>query len=86
LILHTPAPSRFDQTVQAHKALETLLAEKKVRAIGVSNSMPHHLNDLLAQTDVVPGCLQWTLMRGGSSPSRRLSARPPDLGNYPGRW
>lgn len=58
LILHTPAPSRFDRTVQAYKALESLLAAGKVRAIGVSNFMPHHLRDLLAQTDVVPALNQ----------------------------
>ena len=58
LILHTPAPPRFAQTVQAYKALETLLADGKVRAIGVSNFMPHHLADLLAQTDVVPAVNQ----------------------------
>ena len=58
LILHTPAPPRFVQTVQAYKALETLLAEGKVRAIGVSNFMPHHLTALLSQTDVVPAVNQ----------------------------
>jgi 2,5-diketo-D-gluconate reductase A len=54
LILHTPAPVRFAQTVQAYTALEALLADGKVRAIGVSNFMAHHLRDLLAQIDVVP--------------------------------
>lgn len=58
LILHTTAPPRFAQTVQAYKALETLLTDGKVRAIGVSNFMPHHLHDLLAQTDVVPALNQ----------------------------
>ena len=58
LILHTPAPTRFAQTVQAYRALETLLLQGKVRAIGVSNFMPHHLDDLLAQTEVVPAVNQ----------------------------
>ena len=58
LILHQPAPDRFDRTVAAYKALETLLADGKVRAIGVSNFMRHHLDDLLRQTDVVPAVNQ----------------------------
>ena len=41
-----PAPAaadRFDRTLDAYRALETLLADGKVRAIGVSNFMPDHL-------------------------------------------
>jgi diketogulonate reductase-like aldo/keto reductase len=37
LILHQPLPSGFDRTLEAYRALETLLADDKVRAIGVSN-------------------------------------------------
>jgi diketogulonate reductase-like aldo/keto reductase len=58
LILHQALPSAFDKTVGAYKALEELLADGKVRAIGVSNFMPAHLTDLLAQTDVVPAVNQ----------------------------
>ncbi|SFT52470.1 Aldo/keto reductase [Arthrobacter sp. ov118] len=58
LILHQPAPDRFEQTIAAYKALETLLADGRVRAIGVSNFMPHHLEQLLAATDVVPAVNQ----------------------------
>lgn len=58
LILHQPVPSRFEQTVAAYKALETLLADGKVRAIGVSNFMPHHLKQLLAETHIVPAVNQ----------------------------
>lgn len=58
LILHQPAPDRFDQTVQAYKALERLYADGRVRAIGVSNFMPHHLRSLLEQTDVIPALNQ----------------------------
>ena len=36
-ILHQPAPDRFGKTIAAYKALETLLADGRVRAIGVSN-------------------------------------------------
>ncbi|MFJ2617710.1 aldo/keto reductase [Glutamicibacter sp. NPDC087344] len=58
LLLHQPAPERFDQTVAAYHALEQLLADGRVRAIGVSNFMPHHLENLLAETEVIPAVNQ----------------------------
>src|SRR5436190_21857628 len=58
LLLHQPLPSRFDLTLDAYRALEKLLADGKVRAIGVSNFMPDHLQRLLAQTSVVPAVNQ----------------------------
>jgi diketogulonate reductase-like aldo/keto reductase len=58
LILHQPAPDRFDQTVAAYQALEALLADGRVRAIGVSNFMRHHLDELLRRTTVVPAVNQ----------------------------
>ena len=58
LILHQPLPSRFDLTLDAYRALEELLADGKVRAIGVSNFMPEHLERLLAETSVVPAVNQ----------------------------
>ena len=58
LILHQPAPDRFEKTIAAYKALETLLADGCVRAIGVSNFMPHHLKQLLAETEVIPAVNQ----------------------------
>lgn len=57
-ILHQPAPDRFEKTIAAYKALETLLKDGRVRAIGVSNFLPHHLERLLAETDVVPAVNQ----------------------------
>jgi 2,5-diketo-D-gluconate reductase A len=58
LILHQPAPDRFEKTIGAYKALETLLRDGRVRAVGVSNFMPHHLEQLLAATEVVPAVNQ----------------------------
>ena len=58
LILHQPLPSRFDLALDAYRALEKLLADGKVRAIGVSNFMPAHLDRLLAETTVVPAVNQ----------------------------
>jgi diketogulonate reductase-like aldo/keto reductase len=58
LLLHQPVPTRFDQTVEAYRALETLLADGRVRAIGVSNFMPEHLAALLNRASVVPSVNQ----------------------------
>ena len=57
-ILHQALPSRFDLTLEAYRALETLLADGRVRAIGVSNFMPGHLADLLTASQVVPAVNQ----------------------------
>jgi diketogulonate reductase-like aldo/keto reductase len=51
-------PSVFDRTLEAYRALETLLADGKVRAIGVSNFMVEHLTMLLARCTVVPAVNQ----------------------------
>ncbi|MFH9662620.1 aldo/keto reductase [Streptomyces sp. NPDC017248] len=58
LILHQALPSEFDKTLDAYRALEKLLADGKVRAIGVSNFMVDHLTRLLDATDVVPAVNQ----------------------------
>jgi diketogulonate reductase-like aldo/keto reductase len=58
LILHQALPSAFDRTLEAYRALETLLADGKVRAIGVSNFMVDHLTRLLDHAQVVPAVNQ----------------------------
>ena len=58
LLLHQPLPSAFDRTLDAYRALENLLADGKVRAIGVSNFMPQHLEGLLGQASVIPAVNQ----------------------------
>ncbi|NQX12263.1 aldo/keto reductase [Microbacteriaceae bacterium VKM Ac-2855] len=58
LILHQALPSAFEKTIGAYKALEKILADGKVRAIGVSNFMVEHLTTLLEQTDIVPAVNQ----------------------------
>jgi diketogulonate reductase-like aldo/keto reductase len=58
LILHQALPSAFDRTLEAYRALETLLANGKVRAIGVSNFMVEHLTALLEHATVVPAVNQ----------------------------
>ena len=58
LILHQALPSEFEKTLEAYRALETLLADGKVRAIGVSNFMVGHLSRLLDRATVVPAVNQ----------------------------
>lgn len=58
LILHQALPSEFERTREAYRALETLLADGKVRAIGVSNFMVEHLTALLERATVVPALNQ----------------------------
>jgi len=58
LILHQALPSDFDATLEAYRALETLLGDGKVRAIGVSNFMVEHLTTLLERTTVIPAVNQ----------------------------
>ncbi len=58
LILHQALPTAFDRTLEAYRALETLLADGKVRAIGVSNFMVDHLERLLDRASVVPAVNQ----------------------------
>jgi diketogulonate reductase-like aldo/keto reductase len=58
LILHQALPSAFDKTLGAYRALEKLLADGKVRAIGVSNFMVDHVSALLDTATVVPAVNQ----------------------------
>ncbi|RAO12719.1 aldo/keto reductase [Micromonospora noduli] len=58
LILHQALPSEFDRTLDAYRALEKLLADGRVRAIGVSNFMVDHLTALLDKATVVPAVNQ----------------------------
>jgi len=58
LILHQPLPSAFERTLGAYRALETLLADGKVRAIGISNFMPEHLERFLPEIKIVPAVNQ----------------------------
>src|SRR5947209_5947444 len=49
LLLHQPVPREFEYTLAAYRALERLLTDGKVRAIGVSNFMPEDLTRLSAE-------------------------------------
>ena len=58
LVLHQALQPEFDRTIDAYRALETLYAEGRVRAIGVSNFMVEHLKTLREHTDIVPAVNQ----------------------------
>ncbi|WP_431904627.1 aldo/keto reductase [Amycolatopsis thermoflava] len=57
-LLHWPVPSTFERTVASYRAAEKLLADGRVRAIGVCNHNPDHLHDLIDRTEVVPAVNQ----------------------------
>lgn len=50
-LVHWPVKGKYKET---WKALEYLYAIKKVRAIGVSNFLQHHLEDLMKEAQIVP--------------------------------
>jgi diketogulonate reductase-like aldo/keto reductase len=56
-LIHWPSPAQ-DKYVETWKAFEKLLADGRVRSIGVSNFLVEHLDRLVEETDVVPAVNQ----------------------------
>ncbi|OLF06839.1 oxidoreductase [Actinophytocola xinjiangensis] len=56
-LIHWPAPSS-DRYVETWRALVSLLAGGRVRAVGVSNFQPAHLRRIVAETGTVPSVNQ----------------------------
>lgn len=56
-LIHWPCAGR-GLFVETYKAMETLYREGKVRAIGVSNFQPGHLEELMQKAEVVPAVNQ----------------------------
>jgi 2,5-diketo-D-gluconate reductase A len=56
-LIHWPKPSLY-RYVETWRAFEKLYADERVRAIGVSNFQPDHLQQLLDETQVVPAVNQ----------------------------
>ncbi len=50
-LIHWPGEDAY---LEAWRALETLYRDGKIKAIGVSNFQVHHLEKLLAETEIVP--------------------------------
>lgn len=55
-LIHWPVPGKF---IDTWKYMEDFLASGKVRAIGVSNFLPHHLEELASASDTVPAVDQF---------------------------
>lgn len=72
-LIHWPAaPQHGPQWQQTNrstwKAFEQLYEEKRIRAIGVSNFLPHHLEPLMAEASVQPMVNQIELHVGNTQP------------------
>ncbi|MEU6382794.1 aldo/keto reductase [Streptomyces bauhiniae] len=52
-LIHWPLPAR-DNYLDTYRAFEKLYSDGRVRAIGVSNFLPEHLERLIAETSIVP--------------------------------
>ncbi|MFI8214740.1 aldo/keto reductase [Streptomyces sp. NPDC085932] len=56
-LIHWPTPER-GLYIDTYKAFEKLHADGRIKAIGVSNFLPEHLEKLIAETSVVPAVNQ----------------------------
>jgi 2,5-diketo-D-gluconate reductase A len=70
LLIHWPNPGQ-DRYVEAWRGLIALLADHRVRAIGVSNFKPGHLDRLAQETGVLPDLNQIELSPFVSRPEVR---------------
>ncbi|MEV0848555.1 aldo/keto reductase [Streptomyces sp. NPDC049954] len=82
-LIHWPTPAR-DLYVESYRALEKLLADGRVRAVGVSNFQPAHVERLVAETGVVPAVNQVELHPGLQQ--RELRATHARLGVATEAW
>ncbi|MZD08268.1 aldo/keto reductase [Streptomyces sp. SID5785] len=62
-LIHWPTPAR-DLYRESWKAIEKLAADGRIRAAGVSNFQPRHLDRLVADSDLVPAVNQIELHPG----------------------
>jgi len=72
-LLHWPVPGSFADTVQAYKAIDRLRAEGRIRAIGVANFLPRHLQKLQEETGLVPALNQIELNPFYTQPETRAA-------------
>ena len=97
LILHQVAQNLFDRTIASYRALERLLADGRVRAIGVSNFGIARLEQLMDATEVVPHVNQVELHPYHSQPALQAFHREQGIVTqawspiggitfYPGPW
>ncbi|WP_127794779.1 aldo/keto reductase [Agromyces sp. LHK192] len=72
-LIHWPTPAN-DRYVETWKAFEQLRETGRVRSIGVSNFLKHHLERLLGETDVVPAVDQIELHPAHQQPATTVFA------------
>ena len=72
-LLHWPVPTNFAATVQAYKAIDKLRADGRIRAIGVCNFLPQHLQKLHEETGLVPALNQIELNPFYTQPETRAA-------------
>ena len=58
-LIHWPVPARFkdewqEKNAQTWRAFERLYREGRVRAIGISNFLPHHVEELKKTAEIMP--------------------------------
>ncbi|MBV6451859.1 MAG: Morphine 6-dehydrogenase [Anaerolineales bacterium] len=72
-LLHWPVPTDFAPTIQAYRAMEKLRADGRIRAIGVCNFLPHHLQALQNETGLTPTLNQIELNPFYTQPETRAA-------------
>lgn len=75
-LIHWPGKEKYKET---WKAFERLYEERSVRAIGVSNFNPHHLDHLLQDANVVPAVNQVELHPRFGQKELRTYCKPHDI-------
>lgn len=73
-LIHWPVPSA-DRYTESWRALAKLLDEGAVRAIGVSNFLPEHLERLTAESEVTPAVNQIEVHPTFQQPATQQAAR-----------
>jgi diketogulonate reductase-like aldo/keto reductase len=73
-LIHWPVPAK-DLYLETWRALEKLLAEGAVRAIGVSNFLPEHLGRLAAESETVPAVNQIEIHPTFQQPATQRAAQ-----------
>jgi 2,5-diketo-D-gluconate reductase A len=79
-----PNPTDWANTIASYRAAEQLLADGRVRAIGVCNVKPEHLDALLSDVDTVPAVNQIELHPFFAQPAMR--AKNAELGITTQAW
>ncbi|WP_232549189.1 aldo/keto reductase [Propioniciclava soli] len=73
-LIHWPTPTRW-LAPETWRAFEKLLADGGVRAIGVSNFLPHHLGRLLETAEVTPAVNQFEIHPTHQQPAVQDASR-----------